>query len=354
METKLGDLARLAETSASTPKIEAEKESNIATASTSKPANPAPEATVLAPIESIPDPDEDDLDDLDDMLDEFTPSRPEPKAPSKPPFPAESFSDEGISDEDFAKQLQAGMADLLGELETSPDMQAQFENMLKELGGAAALGEAAGLDTPGPPSSSSSKPLSKAIPKKNKEPKKEEGIGAGLPSEESFQETIKKTMERMRASGDSATAAAASEPTDDILAEMMKAMSASGLDGAEGSEEDFSKMLLGMMEQLTNKEILYEPMKELDDKFPEWMKKNEGKVEEGDMRRYKEQQVYVREIVGRFEGKGYSDDNAPDREYIVERMQKMQAAGSPPPDLVGDMAAAQEAFGAPEEGCPQQ
>ncbi len=33
---------------------------------------------------------------------------------------------------------------------------------------------------------------------------------------------------------------------------------------------------------------------------------------------------------------------------------QMQAAGSPPADLVGDMAAAQEAFGAPEEGCPQQ
>ena len=32
----------------------------------------------------------------------------------------------------------------------------------------------------------------------------------------------------------------------------------------------------------------------------------------------------------------------------------MQAAGSPPPDLVGDMAAAQEVFGAPDEGCPTQ
>ncbi|KAF4615621.1 hypothetical protein G7Y89_g15286 [Cudoniella acicularis] len=241
------------------------------------------------------------------------------------------------------------MADLLGELETSPDMQAQFENMLKELGGAAALGEAAGLEIP----SSSSLSTKKEPPAKEKAGSST--AASALAGEESFQETIKKTMERMRASGDQATAsAAASEPTDDILAEMMKAMSASGLDGAEGSEEDFSKMLLGMMEQLTNKEILYEPMKELDDKFPEWMLKNEGKVEKDDMKRYKEQQVYVREIVARFEAKTYSDDNAPDREYIVERMQKMQAAGSPPPDLVGDMAAAQEAFGAPEEGCPQQ
>lgn len=33
---------------------------------------------------------------------------------------------------------------------------------------------------------------------------------------------------------------------------------------------------------------------------------------------------------------------------------QMQAAGSPPPDLVGDMAAAQEVFGGPDESCPQQ
>jgi len=70
--------------------------------------------------------------------------------------------------------------------------------------------------------------------------------------------------------------------------------------------------------------------------------------------RYEEQHTLVTEIIGRFERKGYSDSNASDREYIVERMQKMQAAGSPPPDLVGDMNAAQEAFGEIDSGCPQQ
>jgi len=253
------------------------------------------------------------------MLDEFSPTKPEPTAPSgpgRPPLPTTAPPDfdvvgEGLSDDDFAKQLQDGMAELMGELETSPDMQAQFENMLKELGGAAALGEAARVSLP---TGSSSK--AKEVPTKEK-------IAAG-PSgtEESFQETIAKTMERMRASGDQATAAATSENTDDILAEMMKAMQAGGLDG-EGGEEEFSKMLLGMMEQLTNKEILYEPMKELDDKFPAWMEKNAGKVNDVDMKRYKEQQIYVREIVKRFEAKGYKDENAADREYIVERMQKV-------------------------------
>ena len=253
-----------------------------------------------------------------DMLDEFSPSKPEseappiPSGPGRPQAPPEhDLSKEGISDEDFAQQLQAGMAELLGEIETSPNMQAQLEMMLKELGGAAALGEAAGSGTaPAPAAGSTSGPS------------KDKSAPSATATEESFQETIKKTMERMQASGDQATAAAASDNTDDLLAEMMKAMQAGGLDG-EGGEEDFSKMLLGMMEQLTNKEILYEPMKELDDKFPEWMQKNEGKVAKDDMKRYKEQQVFVREIVGKFEEKTYKDDNAADREYIVDRMQKV-------------------------------
>jgi len=251
------------------------------------------------------------------MLDEFvpTPSAAKPTLPTGPGRPSAPIPDfpieEGLSDEDFAKQLQSGMAELLGELETSPDMQAQLENMLKELGGAAALGEAAGLGAPGSAASTSKEPAAKAGP-----------AAAASATEESFQETIKKTMERMRESGDQATAAATSDNTDDLMAEMMKAMQAGGLDG-EGGEEDFSKMLLGMMEQLTNKEILYEPMKELDDKFPDWMKKNAGKVNEADMKRYKEQQIYVREIVKRFELETYTDENAADREYIVDRMQKV-------------------------------
>jgi peroxin-19 len=80
---------------------------------------------------------------------------------------------------------------------------------------------------------------------------------------------------------------------------------------------------MGMMEQLTNREILYEPMKELNDKFPKWMEANSTKVEADDLKRYQEQQVLVKEITERFERKGYSDNNAGDREYIVERMQKV-------------------------------
>lgn len=146
-------------------------------------------------------------------------------------------------------------------------------------------------------------------------------------AEQSFQETIRKTMERMQESGEQASAAAASSSQDDILAQMLKEMENGGF-GGEGNDEDFSKILMGMMEQLTNKEILYEPMKELNDKYPKWMEENRSKVGEADLKRYEEQMVLVKEITERFQSEGYTDENTKDREYIVERMQKVSSISS--------------------------
>ena len=184
-------------------------------------------------------------------------------------------------------------------------MQAQFDSIFKELGAAAASGEIPVPETP-----------ARAAP----------SGGASTPGGGSFQDTIRQTMERMQASGEQATAAASAEGSDDFLAELMKQMESGGLGGGgggEGGEEDFSKMLLGMMEQLTNKEILYEPMKELNDKFPEWLEKNRDKTPEADLKRYVEQQAMVKEIVAKFDQPTFSDANAEDRQYIVDRMQKV-------------------------------
>jgi peroxin-19 len=193
---------------------------------------------------------------------------------------------------------------------TKPEMQAQFESIFKEIGEAAAAGPES---SPSAPKPSGAAPGSAASPPE-----------AASNAEASFQETIRRTMERMQASGEQATAAASADSSDDFMAELLKQMqSGGGLEG-EGNEEEFSKMLLGMMEQLTNKDILYEPMKELNDKFPEWMVKNKDKTSKEDMKRFEEQQVLVKEIVTKFEESTYSDANTKDREYIVDRMQKVK------------------------------
>jgi peroxin-19 len=225
----------------------------------------------------------------------------------------------GLDDEDFAQQLQAGMADLLGELESSPEMQRQFEDMLRELGaaGAVAPGGAAGVGGASPAATTDGVTAGAA---RDVAAAAEGGAGAGPPL--SFQESIQRTMERMQESGDAAGAAAASsgQGEADFLAAMLREMES----GGEGSDEDFSKMLLGMMEQLTNKDILYEPMKELDNKFPDWMEKNGSTVPEADMKRYETQQKLVREIIQKFEEPGYTDENVDSRKYIVDRMQQVR------------------------------
>lgn len=281
-----------------------------------------PTSAPAPPPEVASDPEEDDLSDLDDVLDEFSTLKVDPKVPApaaKADAPAApSSSGPGrpedlspaellLEDEDaFAKQLQKEMEQLLGK----GDFGKEFENIMKEM--SVEMGGANPLAADPPHHSSSSKA------KKEDEPSPAEAAKA----EKNFQETIKKTMERMQSSGDAAGAAATSSGQDDALAQMLAAMEGGGF-GGEGNDEDFSKILMGMMEQLTNREILYEPMKELNDKFPAWMEKNAAATEKADLERYKEQQVLVKEITERFERKGYSDSNAGDREYIVERMQKV-------------------------------
>lgn len=273
------------------------------------------------------------------MLDEFANTKLESKAPAAkssatttaPPAsgpgrpgdvsPAELL----LEDEDeFAKQLQKEMEQLLGQ----GDIQKQFEDIMKEMSqemGGANPFDAAGGPLPEHPHGLSGEALPESHHAKSESsaaPSKEADKDAAAKAEKNFQDTIKKTMERMQNSSDTATSAAASSSQDDILAQMLASMEGGGF-GGEGGDEDFSKILMGMMEQLTNKDILYEPMKELDDKFPKWMENNKEKVAKDDLKRYEEQQTLVREIVGRFEKKGYSDANAQDREYIVERMQKV-------------------------------
>ncbi|KAL6873354.1 Pex19 protein family domain-containing protein [Trichoderma longibrachiatum] len=331
-----------------------------------------PAATVSDDADDFPDPDEDDLDDLDELLDGFKAVRQEMINDDtlKEGPQAEELDYDNMSEEEVTKRMQAGIAGLLANLEQSPELQAQFEEMFKQMGaemGAAMEEEekqqqqqeqkpeqqssSKDKSTPAPSAAPTATPTAAAAAPAGAstgtpQPAREGAGGAA------FQDTIRRTMERMQTSGEQATAAAAAGGDDDFLSEMLKQLTSGEFAG--GSEEDFSKMLMGMMEQLTNKEILYEPMKELHDKFPAWLAKNKDSVPADDLKRYMEQKVIVEEIVAKFNEPTYSDSNAADREYIVDRMQKMQAAGSPPSDLVGDMASAQEAFNSAEDQCTPQ
>lgn len=258
------------------------------------------------------------------MLEDFNALKTESKKPDVPSGPGrpdiaagandetstlkEPTLEEVMSDDEFAKQLQEGMAEMLGNIEADPDMKDHFEKIFRDIATAAGTDDDVPLPSASAPTSAST---STALP------------SFGNPKDADFQETIRRTMERMQTSGEQATAAATTAGSDDMLAQLLKTMQSGELEGGEGSEDELSKMLMGMMEQLTNKEILYEPMKELNEKFPEWLEKNKATVSAEDLKRYEEQQALAKEIVTKFEEPTFSDANAKDREYIVDRMQKV-------------------------------
>lgn len=281
-----------------------------------------------------------------EMLDDFSTTKldstpiadPGPSGPGRPPTNSTAHTADvplepaPVDEDEFAKQLQAGMADMLRQLQSNPEAVNEFEQIMSQLGGGGP-----GIDLPMPPqpqplSSKEDFPSAESTSASNPPLKSTTATVSTLPATEdvAFQDTIRRTMDRMKASSASAATTSRANPSeDDIMASLLRELaSSSGVDGG-ASDDSFSKMLLGMMEQLTNKDILYEPMKELDAKFPPWLEERtvggkKGSVKEEEMERYREQRILVRQIVERFERKGYSDEDARDREFIVERMQKVR------------------------------
>ena len=180
-----------------------------------------------------------------------------------------------------------------------------------------------------------------------------------------FEESLRQTMNRLETSDKAASASTSQAPQsdNDLLASLLQTLDTSS---TSENPDDLSRMFLSMMEQLTHREMLYDPMKELDAKFPAWLSANTPKLPAKDVIRFKNQQGIVREIVAKFEEKGYSDDDPGCREYIWERMQRMQAEGSPPEDLISspfpgmgmggmpDLGALGAGAEGGEAGCPTQ
>lgn len=264
----------------------------------------------------------DDLDDLDDLLDDFD----ETTIPSNTggtdvaphsAVPGSTAAEQTntlptLGSDDFARQLQTGMEDLMKELDTSPEARADFEQLMAQM-------NAATIDpTPGPTTS---------YP--NNAAKSAANIG-GVKAPKNFQESIEANLQRMRES--ESTANEASEPdgseSDAFMAEMMKQFQDSA-----GGDGDFSKVLEGMMAQLMSKEILYEPLLELHQKYPGWISEH---PEDSKIDNYKEQAKLVKQIIEKFEDRDYRDEDAQKKEEVMELMGQMQELGSPPAAIMGE------------------
>jgi peroxin-19 len=162
-----------------------------------------------------------------------------------------------------------------------------------------------------------------------------------------LQETLKMLTENVKKMEENAN-----KPSDANQDQMFEDL----LKGME-SDDQLSGMVENVMKQLISKDILYEPMKEMQAKYPKWLADNKSKVSAEDYQKYVQQYEYVNKIVNSYNtNPNYFDE-------VVNLMQAMQECGQPPEELMQQMspegAEIPKLFGndgAPgkDGGCPMQ
>ncbi|OMO52487.1 Pex19 protein [Corchorus olitorius] len=99
-----------------------------------------------------------------------------------------------------------------------------------------------------------------------------------------------------------------------------------------GESVDMESIVETMMQQLLSKDILHEPMKEIGERYPQWLEDHKTSLSKEDYERYSRQYELIKELNGVYE----NDPNNFTR--IVDLMQKMQECGQPPNDIVQELA----------------
>ncbi|CAD6910130.1 unnamed protein product [Tilletia controversa] len=302
---------------------------------------------------------EEDLDDLDDVLDEFnkssTTAKPVPASlpSSKSPAAAAAASSSSSATAAPSSDTKAAVEDADDEDEDEdgenmPDLNEDelmrgFEEMMAAMGlGAPGAGAA---------STSSSGSGAKAGPS-----------GAATAPPADYAEAIRATMAKLRESDTNAASGSSSSssrgagadgmgmPSEDELAKIFSALGEGGMgDGGEEGPE-LAKMLESMMGELLSKDILYEPLKELRDKYPEYFASPAASsISAEDRQRYEAQHRFVSQVVECFEDpifeNGTESEKKAKRAEVQELMDSMQECGQPPKEVVGDMPSELETLG---------
>ena len=99
-----------------------------------------------------------------------------------------------------------------------------------------------------------------------------------------------------------------------------------------GEKEDYQEVVDGVMRQLLSKDLMWEPTRQICDKFPEWLALHKKNLSDSEYENYGKQYQAFQKILAVYETE---PDNFP---RLMELMFDMQAFGQPPADIISDLA----------------
>ncbi|KAG7805760.1 hypothetical protein KL921_005292 [Ogataea angusta] len=244
---------------------------------------------------------DDDLDDLDDLLDDF-----DDEILSKPPGATLKQDQEHTTTQDEEPKLDD--KELFGKL--LKEIGAQDPDLSKNLGSF--------LDDIGKQNSSSSSP--QPATKNN------------------FQDVISETINRLKESGEQVDQSIKEEDgNDELITSLLKSLDLNldlkGLDGQKGGVEDVGNLLVEMLDRLSSKNVLYEPLNDLCQKFPTWLDNPENQQDEN-YAKYQQQYAVIKQIISTFDLPDHEDKK--NRDIINTKLEELQELGMPPKELLND------------------
>ena len=233
---------------------------------------------------------DDDDDDDDDEHQESPPPQTAPPA-SKPvhgpvPPPQIDPNDMGMAGiDDMMKQLmQGGLGGPDGSGEADEFLGQLLQEMQSQIGD-----ELKNMEQSSPKKKASPKKASpkKASPKKSQQPANSTSSSAagGGGGESEVDQAIASLVEGMaqqaKLDDPNINSAADGDGMEDEFLKNMMSQLGEGFGGEDGGV-NADALIDGVMEELLQKDLMYEPIKKVSEKFPEWLEKNKGKIPEED------------------------------------------------------------------------
>jgi len=147
-----------------------------------------------------------------------------------------------------------------------------------------------------------------------------------------FNKIVEKTMEKLSENMKSGQSQQQNPPPnpdtsaneDDLLEQMLNEFD---------NNTGYQGLVQGMMQQLLSKDVLYEPMKEMRDKYPAWLRENQSKLPQAEFEKYVVQYNHIEEILFVYEKEGDKDFDK-----ILKLMREMQECGHVPTEIVRQLA----------------
>lgn len=157
-----------------------------------------------------------------------------------------------------------------------------------------------------------------------------------LEDETDFKNVIASTLDRLKESGSNIDSNlkeenASGQGSDDVLSQLLNQLVTDGNDssGIDFNEDGMDNAILNILNQMSSKEVLYAPMKEMQDDFVKWFEENENDEKHKDkIDIYRKQQSLVQELVALYEREDY--DNKLFQDEITNLLDELEQLGDSP------------------------